>query len=187
MLNEGLSPSLTYHNTEHSLDVEEQCLVIAKEEGIADEKVLLELQIAALYHDTGFLFINKGHEEKSCEIAREQLPRFGLSNNSINNICEIILATKVPQFPKNHLQQIICDADLDYLGGKDYPIINEKLHQEFIKNEIVKSEQEWNASKISFLQSHTYFTQSSRNRRNHQKQINLEQLLNTESNNILTR
>ncbi len=54
MLNAGLSPSLTYHNTKHTFDVERPCSIIAKEEGITSENELLELHVAALYHDTGF-------------------------------------------------------------------------------------------------------------------------------------
>ncbi len=181
MLNAGLSPSLTYHNTKHTLDVERQCSIIAKEEGITNESELLELHVAALYHDTGFLLTYKGHEEKSCEIAREQLYSFGWCNRSINNVCEIILSTKVPQLPKTHLQQIICDADLDYLGREDYFILNDKLRKEFIEHHVIANEQDWDASKISFLQSHSYFTKSSQNRRNAQKQKNLEILLNTQN------
>jgi len=32
----------------------------------------------------------------------------------------MIMATKIPQSPKNLLEQIICDADLDYLGRERY-------------------------------------------------------------------
>src|SRR5450432_13231 len=97
MLNAGLSKALIYHDVNHTLDVGVQCLAIAKEEGITDNQVLLELQVAALYHDTGFMFIYNNHEERSCEIARQQLPGFGMNENAIQNICELIMATKVPQ------------------------------------------------------------------------------------------
>ena len=169
MLTNGLPETLTYHSVEHTLDVAQQCLTLAKEEGITDPQALAELEIAAIYHDTGFLYTYKGHEEKSCELARKELPGFGLSARSIDNICDIILATKVPQLPKNHLQQIICDADLDYLGREDFFIITEKLHKEFIEYKIVKNEEEWKTSRINFIRSHTFFTKSSRQKRNEQK------------------
>jgi len=60
MLDTGLSKKLTYHNIDHTRDVRIQCLAIAKEEGISDEKVLYTLQVAALYHDTGFLKTDTG-------------------------------------------------------------------------------------------------------------------------------
>src|SRR5258708_28155566 len=114
LLGKGLAPTLTYHNVDHALDVATQCMTIAKEEGVTDKQTLMELQIAALYHDSGFLYAYKGHEEKSCELARKELPGFGVNKKAIDNICELILATKVPQRPGNLLQEIICDADLDY-------------------------------------------------------------------------
>jgi HD superfamily phosphodiesterase len=55
ILEKELSSSLTYHNIGHTLDVEEQILIIAAAEGITQQQDLEDLQIAALYHDTGFL------------------------------------------------------------------------------------------------------------------------------------
>lgn len=176
MLNKDLPESLTYHNVDHTLGVVNQCIIIAEEEGITDEEILLELKIAALYHDTGFLNIYKGHEEKSCELAKKDLPAFGLHKKAIDNICEIIMSTKMPQMPANLLQQIICDADLDYLGRDDFFIISQKLHKEFIKYEIACSEQDWKESRISFLRSHSYFTGSNRKRRDTTKQAHLNYL-----------
>jgi len=180
MLSDGLPSTLTYHNADHALDVAKQCMEIAKEEEITDEQTLLELQIAGLYHDTGFLFTYKGHEEKSCEIAKNELPGFGLDKKFIDNIIEIIMATKMPQTPKNNLQQIICDADLDYLGRADFFILSEKLHKEFIEYEIACNDNEWKESRIAFFQSHSYFTQSEKDRRNAGKQAHLDFLKKVE-------
>jgi len=165
ILKEGLSPLLTYHNLDHTLDVTTQCMDIAKDEKITDTNSLLELHIACIYHDAGFLFIYNGHEEKGCEMAREQLPGFGVSAVMIENICEIIMATKMPQSPKNHLQQIICDADLDYLGREDFFAISDSLCKEVLAYKIVSSKKEWEERQLSFLQMHNYFTQTSQKRR----------------------
>src|SRR5215212_3088504 len=51
----GLSPNLTYHCVNHTLDVVEQSGRIASEEGITNERDLFLLKVAALYHDSGFL------------------------------------------------------------------------------------------------------------------------------------
>lgn len=161
ILEEGLSTSLTYHNIDHTLDVTAQCLNIAKAEGITDKHIFNELHIASLYHDAGFLYVYVGHEEKGCEMAREQLPEFGISKISIENICAIIRATKMPQSPKNLLQQIMCDADLDYLGRDDFFTISDSLYKEVIDYKIVANKKEWEKLQELFLQSHTYFTKSS--------------------------
>jgi len=165
MLKEGLSARLTYHNIDHILDVTAQCQAIASAEGITDKDTLLALHIASLYHDAGFLFVYVGHEEKGCEMAREQLPGFEVTGSMIENICAIIMATKIPQSPKNLLQQIICDADLDYLGRKDFFTISENLCKEVLEYKIVGSKKEWEERQVYFLQTHTYFTQSSQKKR----------------------
>ena len=165
MLKEGLSTRLTYHNIDHILDVTAQCQEIASAEGITDKDTLLALHIASLYHDAGFLFVYVGHEEKGCEMAREQLPGFEVTGSMIDNICAIIMATKIPQSPKNLLQQIICDADLDYLGRKDFLTISDNLCKEVLEYKIVGSKKEWEERQLYFLQTHTYFTQSSQKKR----------------------
>jgi uncharacterized protein len=161
MLKKGLSAALTYHNINHTLDVATQCTAIAKAEGITNEQQLMELYIAGLYHDCGFLFVYDGHEEIGCKLAREQLPGFGFDKVTIDNICALIMATKMPQSPTNHLQKIICDADLDYLGRGDFFIIGKKIYKEVLRYKIVSSEAEWQQKQVNFLQSHHYFTQTS--------------------------
>lgn len=177
-LKKDLADSFTYHNINHTLDVIAQCITIAKEEGLTDEQTLMELKLAALYHDTGFLQVYTGHEEKSCEIAREDLSRFKVAQKTINNVCDIIMATKMPQSPQTLTQQIICDADLDYLGSNNYFGISEMLRKEFIYFDIITYEEEWKESRIDFLQSHSYFTQSQQKRRNMMKEAHLQGLLN---------
>ncbi len=177
ILREGLSDLLTYHNVDHTLDVARQSIRIAKSEGIVDKQQLMELKIAALYHDTGFLQVYRHHEEKSCEHARKELPGFGIDEKTINNICTIIMATRIPQSPQNHIQQIICDADLDYLGRKDFFETGEKLRKELTAKKIISSRKEWEHTQRIFLQSHKYFTKTSQQEREAGKQKNIQLLL----------
>lgn len=179
LLNNGLSKDLTYHNSNHTLDVIEQCMLIAKEEGIIDKQTLLELHLAAIYHDTGFLQTYINHEEKSCALAKEELPDFGIGEKAIENICALIMATKVPQTPMNHLQEIICDADLDYLGRSDFYETGNNLRIELIKYNFINSDHDWEERQLSFLKTHQYFTKTSRIKRGPaQKKIIQELVMN---------
>lgn len=177
LLKEGLSPLLTYHNLDHTVDVTTQAMEIARVEGITDEDSLLELHIACIYHDAGFLYVYTGHEEIGCDMVRKQLPCFGVSNTMIENICAIIMATKIPQSPKNILQQVICDADLDYLGRSDFFTISDSLCKEVLAYKIVGSKKEWEERQVYFLQSHTYFTQSSQKKRAPAILLHIQKLL----------
>lgn len=175
-LEDGLSPALTYHNLQHTIDVLKQAMDISSEEGIDDNEDIMLLQVAALYHDVGFLNTYNGHEEKSCVIATQELPGFGLTENQIEKVCGMIMATKVPQIPQNTLEEIICDADLDYLGRSDFFTIGEGLFREFMDQGIVTNDKEWNMLQVSFLENHTYFTATSKARRDKKKQEHLEEI-----------
>ena len=173
-LQKGLSSDLTYHNVGHTLDVLKQSIFIANAEGIDNEEDILLLKLASLYHDVGFLNKYTGHEETSCEFAEKELAAFGLNKTQIDKICGMIRATKVPQNPRTHLEEIICDADLDYLGRPDFFTIGDGLFNEFMIQKIVSNDRDWNLLQIRFLEQHHYFTKTSKKRRQRLKQIHLE-------------
>jgi uncharacterized protein len=175
-LEKGLSPALTYHNLSHTLDVLEQAEVIAIAESITNEEDLLLLKISALYHDVGFLQTYGGHEEESCAVAWQELSLFGFSEQQLQKVAGMIRATKVPQIPQNTLEEIICDADLDYLGRDDFFATGLSLYKEFLDQKIVTDEDSWNQLQVKFLESHHYFTETSKNCRQQEKQRHLEEI-----------
>jgi uncharacterized protein len=172
----GLSPQLTYHCLEHTVDVLKQSQRIAKEEGIKDDESLFLLKIASLYHDTGFLFVYAGHEARSCEMAKQELRDYGVAADQIDKICGMIMATKIPQSPTNKLEQIICDADLDYLGRTDFEFISNNLFKEFLVFGFVKDYDDWMQKQIGFFGVHQYFTKSSQQLRHPEKMKHFAQL-----------
>lgn len=175
-LEDELAPYLQYHSPGHTLDVLEQAVVIAGSEGLEDPDDILLLKISSLYHDCGFLSLYNGHEEASCSLACSELPAYGLSSRHIELVCGMIRATRVPQQPHTLLEEIICDADLDYLGRSDFFEKGNLLYHEFLDQGIVKNFKEWNLLQIRFLESHHYFTKTSRAIRDQQKKIHLEMI-----------
>lgn len=180
-LRRELPTVLTYHCLDHTLDVFEITSELCAAENISRYETKL-LKTAALYHDSGFTVTYKDHEEKGCEIVRKNLPRFGYSPEEIERICGMIMATKIPQSPKNKLEEIICDADLDYLGRNDFHPIGSTLFEEFKAHGVIQNEEGWNRLQVGFLESHHYFTPTNINRRNPQKQAYLNELKNIVSN-----
>jgi uncharacterized protein len=171
-LRKELPKHLSYHSVEHIKDVYEASGRIAESEGITKEEVKL-LLTAALFHDSGFLQGPKEHEKISCEIARQNLPGYGYSPEQIEKICGMIMATRIPQTPHNHLEQIICDADLDYLGRDDFFDIGNKLFEELMVYGIIADEQQWNYLQMKFLETHDYFTETSKRLRKARKDEHL--------------
>jgi hypothetical protein len=171
-----LSEKLNYHGVHHTIDVVKQSLAIAKREGIKTKEDLLLLQVSALYHDSGFLVTYKEHETASCNKAKKDLPFFDFSTADISRICGMIEATRIPQKPHNLLEQIIADADLDYLGRNDFHHISKTLQTEFISYGIVSSPLAFEELQLRFFESHEYFTKSSQQLRGPVKKTHYEEL-----------
>ncbi len=166
---------LSYHSMSHIKDVYDSARRLAQAEGIKGEDLKL-LLTAAMYHDCGFIVQAREHERISCEIARETLPGFGYSAAQIERICGMIMATQVPQQPHNLLEEILCDADLDYLGRDDFETIGNRLSLELQVYGLIGGQHEWNALQIKFLEAHHYFTATAIATRKPQKDAHLAQL-----------
>lgn len=158
-LEQELPVNLYYHGVHHTLDVCQAVYQLAMHEKIVGEELIM-LRTAALYHDIGFIEQYLNNEPIASRIARETLPRFGYLPEQIEVICSIILATQIPQTPATHLEKIMCDADLDYLGRQDFFDISQTLQQEWKEFGIVSSSHEWNCKQLRFLEQHTYFTKT---------------------------
>jgi uncharacterized protein len=179
-LGKELSKDLTYHSVEHTLDVMIAARRLGEMEGLSNEQIRL-VETAALFHDIGFTETYDGHEDVSVQIAREVLPGFGYSQEDIETIISLIVATEIPQNPQNHLEEILADADLDYIGRDDMFLIGQRLQYEWYRHGIIKTLREWHEKQMDFLKKHRYFTKSAHKLREPKKQENireLEELLN---------
>jgi HD superfamily phosphodiesterase len=171
-----LSQALHYHGLHHTLDVLKMAAEIGDREGVSPHNLVL-LKTAALFHDAGFVK-NKhaGHEAEGCLIARAALPGFGYGQSDIETICGMIMATKIPQSPNTLLEEIICDADLDYLGRGDFYTIGDSLFEEMQAYHLIGDEYAWNRLQVSFLNGHRFHTRTNKLLREPVKQRYLEEL-----------
>lgn len=165
----------TYHSYGHTLDVHRAAIDIARKEGVNGDELTL-LKTAALYHDSGFVRGNEHHEELSCGIARETLPGFGYTDEEVDRVCAMIMATRVPQSPADRLSGILCDADLDYLGREDFFTVGNHLFRELREYGVLKTEKAWNELQVKFLSQHHFFTDTNRRDREPKKQQHLERV-----------
>ncbi len=172
---ENKMPHHHYHNIDHVYDVLAATQVIGEREELSGEERSL-LRLAALLHDSGFIYSPKNHEARGAELAREILPAYGLSVDQINIICGMIIATKIPQTPTTTLDKILCDADLDYLGRDDFYEIGGRLLLELKEAGVVETEREWNLVQKTFLESHRYHTSFSKENREEKKHQHLQEI-----------
>jgi uncharacterized protein len=157
LLKENLSEFYYYHNYRHTLYVLNIALEIGNQEHCNKEELDL-LTAAALWHDTGYIKSYKNHEEESCKLARAHLPEYGYSVQQIAIICGMIMATKIPQTPNSRLEEILADADLEYMGTSTFDNTAEDLFRELKTINPDLTHEKWNEIQISFLSKHHYFT-----------------------------
>ena len=175
LLKEKLPAFYYYHNHEHTLYVLQSALEIGRGEACTEDEMDL-LAAAALWHDTGHIIRYAHHEEESCKLARQFLPGYGFTNDAIDRICGMIMATQLPQSPQNKLEAIIADADLAYLGTALAATEAGNLYRELLHRHPSLTETKWNKTQLSFLQMHHYFTQFCKENREPAKQQYLQQL-----------
>ncbi len=176
LLKNNLPEKYYYHNPDHTLYVQEKVLEIGSHEQCTDQELQL-LGVAALWHDTGYIKMYGNHEEQSCLLAQKYLPEYGYNSHDIDLICGMIMATKIPQLPQTKLEEIIADADLEYLGNESFEVKAECLFHEMHSINPSLTLTTWNQLQISFIQQHHYFTPYCKGNKEPLKQILLDKLI----------
>ncbi len=158
-LNEKLPPSYLYHNLSHTRRVVKYVKELIEKEKIGTNDARI-LELAAWFHDIGFIKSNENHENHSAEIAKTFLKKEKVAAATINKIEELILVTTMLREPKNSLEKIILDADCAHLGKKFYFEVSELLREEWVALGLKKlPDVEWIEKNIDFLtKKHQYYT-----------------------------
>ncbi len=175
-LEKDIPSYLSYHNVGHTRGVIQSAEELAKAENVTDDDLKI-LLTAAAFHDAGFLETYSGHEEVSRGMAEAFLPDFGYSSEQIKQIGALIMATRVPQRPKSKLAEILCDADLHYLGTDNYTPNAENLYQEMLYVGLIKTRDQWVKQQVKFLRAHKYFTPTAKQTLTAVQQLNLQGLI----------
>lgn len=175
ILKDGLSDKLHYHSIDHMQDVVDAVERLALSEDVTDEGLFL-LKTAATYHDAGFVEQYDKNEPIGARMAEEILPKYGYTQEHIDRIKELIYVTQIPHQPKNKLEEIICDADLDYLGRDDFHEIADRLRRELKEHGKIDSDRKWDEIQVSFLTMHQYFTKTAIETRQAKKEKHIQEV-----------
>jgi len=170
-----LPEKLHYHGIRHTISALDNCEDYIRHYEIDKYQAKL-LRIGVLLHDIGFTVSMDDHELEGARIANELMTDLEFSKSDIKVVTELILATKLPQKPKNLLESIICDVDLDYLGRKDFYKISDLLYEELLERFDFFDKNEWNKMQIKFLENHTYHTEFAVKRRQKCKEQRIAEL-----------
>lgn len=157
LLKNGLGEDYRYHDLAHTLTTRDASLQIGQRYRLTDDELEV-LQLAALFHDTGFTKIYDGHEEESKRIATDFLRLQKYPEDKISLVSDCIETTKVSVRPQSMLQKILKDADFNTSGG-NYQEKSDALRHEwkvFASKEY--EDVEWLQSNIRFWDNHQFYT-----------------------------
>jgi predicted metal-dependent HD superfamily phosphohydrolase len=170
------SRDFLYHDLRHTKDVVNIVNDIAVNSGIdAEEKELL--LIAAWFHDTGYPEDIPYHEERSSEIAEEYLNKINYPADKTAIIKNLILSTKMPQNPKTRLEEIICDADIAYIGKDDFISRIKLLRKEWAQTiNKTYNDSNWLKKNINFIESNSFHTDYAKSKFGDMRKKNLSLL-----------
>ncbi|WP_276169109.1 Pycsar system effector family protein [Zobellia alginiliquefaciens] len=188
LLVKDLDPNYLYHNLRHTQRV------------VKSTKELLDfynlnaidsdaITIAAWLHDTGYTKGVENHEESSCDIAREFLTQQNCEAQTIETICNLIMATKRGHEPQNLMEEIMRDADASHLAQSSYDQTCEMLREELRLLGIAEiSQKEWRRSNIKMFQTeHRFYTDYAIKNWQEGKDDNLKKLIKQDKKQNKTR
>lgn len=173
---EHMPAKYVFHDLEHTVQTVGAVKMLAEACQLEAHQTDL-LVLATWFHDTGYAQGPEDHEERSCAIA-EAFLKEKIPNEDLQVVLRCILATKIPQQPKDLLEQIICDADLSHLGMKSYWERNSKLRQEFaLTRQEFTNDKAWVEFELDFMLAHEYHTEAARALFNKRKAKHIQQLI----------
>jgi predicted metal-dependent HD superfamily phosphohydrolase len=167
---------LRFHDFQHATSVAETCQAMGSALNLSDEMIEV-LTLAAWFHDVGYLEGIDGHEERSVDQATAFLEQNRYPEEKIAQVAGCIRATKMPQQPRNLLEQVLCDADIAHLARKDYLQISDCVRREIENRMRIRlTRLEWLTMNIDFVAGHRYFTEYAKTHFENQRRLNLATL-----------
>lgn len=157
---------LYYHQYNHSLEVMNRAIYLWEKEKVSNESLEI-LALAWLFHDTGFIIEYDSNEQFWAKIARNYLKTILYCSEKTKIIERLILATD-PNYkePKDLLEKIIKDSDLDNLWREDFFAQKDKMKHEIeVIKKIKINDPEWDHGSLMLLNEHKYYTETQNNER----------------------
>jgi predicted metal-dependent HD superfamily phosphohydrolase len=182
-LNNNLDSSFVYHNIAHTQRVVNKVYELIEDETLEITDTEKEqLIVAAWFHDTGFTKTIENHENESVKIAEGFLKAEKVSNDNIQAITKIILATKMGYQPKTLLEGLIRDADCAHVSSKKYQDYSALLRKEWeltLNKKVSKAE--WLSENIKFLTNHSFYSPLASSKWEKRKGKNLANLIQNQN------
>ncbi|MGC3947874.1 MAG: hypothetical protein QM762_25760 [Chryseolinea sp.] len=136
------------------------------------------LFMAAWFHGTAYCRLGDSRIDGSVRIAAEFLADRDLSSDFSDQVARLIRSTREGASPSSLLEKLLTDARHRYLALPHYAIISQFIRQELkLSEQILYSDEEWKERNIRVLTIHQYCTSYALEHWDHQKRVNLSELM----------
>jgi polyphosphate kinase len=163
---------LVFHDLEHTLSVVRAAVTIGRGCGLSEED-LRTVELAALFHDTGYAQAYAGHERHSAAIARAFLKKHGVARRTMARVNGLILCTRMQARPRSLAQRVLHDADHAKAGQADFEQKAERLRleQEHLRGRRIGAKA-WALENLAYLRAHRFLTAYAQARFGPQRTVN---------------
>ncbi len=163
-----------YHNYSHADEMAAQAIDLGLIEGLKNEELFL-LATAGMMHDIYNTAGNpqieqtESDEKISGDIAYTITKSFGYNEYQAKTVARLIYATEISTEPKDILEKIMRDADVDNFGKETFFENSEKVRKELH----IPQSSSWKKGLYKLLTAHTWFTEAATKLLDEQKQRNI--------------
>jgi len=177
LLSNKLDATFTYHNLTHTQRVVKSLNELLQYHKL-NESENEALLLAAWLHDTGYSKGVTEHEEQSCTIAKEFLKGEDYEKTLIDQVCQLIMCTKMGVEPKTLSEKILKDADSSHFAKTSYIETSNRLREEWALQGLKSyTEIEWLNENIKFFNEyHQFYTDYAKENWQVRKDENLKKL-----------
>jgi len=174
-LKNELPRDLSYHSQEHTLDVLNEALLFASHDNLPSRDIEL-LEVAAAFHDSGFLDAKKDNEDIGAKRAVDALRKEGTyTEEEILLVKKAILDTRVVnnrQVPTTRISPYLLDADMSNLGRVDFFEKGRLLQKELG----MSSEDDFLKASLEIMNKHEWYSAAAKKLRAAGKEANITAL-----------
>ncbi len=153
-------PDLYFHNSSLVRNISTQVDLISNAEKLPEEDYV-NLKLAAVFLITGFITDYEKPMEESIRLVEEVLPGYGFTRENIDTVSRIIKNSYTDNqetLPDN----ILHDAQYDYLGRVDYIKLTDRLLRELSEYGKHIDRKKWIEIQKKYLYDHQFSTNTAR-------------------------
>lgn len=161
VLKARLPSCCTYHNSAHAERVFRAAEKLGRLEGLSPVE-LEDLRLAAVFHDFGYIESMFDNEKLAAKYMFEVGTPYGIDGARAERLAALVRETAYPYAPQSRLGKILCDADIEYVGDRDFEHQADCFRMELARQGKEFSDREWYEFEIRFLEGISFFTATGR-------------------------